>query len=231
MKPVGKLVLRLCMLLIAAVLLLQLYFFLQIGWWVDHNPSSTSFMRHRLSELHETVPDAQLQFKWVPYSRISNNLKRAIIASEDANFSEHDGIDWDALQQAYEKNTKKGKVVRGGSTITQQLAKNLFLSGERSYLRKGQELVITYMLEFWMDKERIFEIYLNVVEWGNGVFGAEAAAQHYFKTSASNLGASQAARLAVMLPKPRFYDKNRGSAYLSQRTGLILRRMGSAELP
>jgi len=231
MKPVGKLVLRLCMLLIAAVLLLQLYFFLQIGWWVDHNPSSTSFMRHRLSELQETVPDAQLQFKWVPYSRISNNLKRAIIASEDANFSEHDGVDWDALQQAYEKNTKKGKVVRGGSTITQQLAKNLFLSGERSYLRKGQELIITYMLEFWMDKERIFEIYLNVVEWGNGVFGAEAAAQHYFKTSASNLGASQAARLAVMLPKPRFYDKNRGSAYLSQRTGLILRRMGSAELP
>ncbi|AMP03301.1 monofunctional biosynthetic peptidoglycan transglycosylase [Collimonas pratensis] len=231
MKSVGKIFLRLCLLLIAAVLLLQVYFFVQIWWWVDHNPSSTSFMRHRLSELQETVPDAQLQFKWIPYTRISSNLKRAIIASEDANFSEHDGVDWDALEQAYEKNTKKGKVVRGGSTITQQLAKNLFLSGERSYLRKGQELVITYMLEFLMDKERIFEIYLNVVEWGNGVFGAEAASQHYYRISAANLGASQAARLAVMLPRPRFYDKNRGSAYLSQRTGLILRRMGSAELP
>ena len=119
----------------------------------------------------------------------------------------------------------------GGSTITQQLAKNLFLSGERSYIRKGQEFVITYMLEFLMDKERIYEIYLNVVEWGSGVYGAEAAAQHYYRSSAANLGASQAARLAVMLPRPRFYDKNRGSAYLSRRTGLILRRMGSAELP
>ena len=231
MKLVGKIILRLCMLLIAAILLLQVYFFVQIWWWVDHNPSSTSFMRERLSELRETVPDAQLQFKWVPYARISSNLKRAIIAAEDANFSEHDGVDWNALQKAYEKNEKKGKVVRGGSTITQQLAKNLFLSSERSYLRKGQELIITYMLEFWMDKERIFEIYLNVVEWGNGLFGAEAAAQHYYKTSAANLGASQAGRLAVMLPRPRFYDKNRGSAYLSQRTGLILRRMGSSELP
>ncbi|MEB0162161.1 monofunctional biosynthetic peptidoglycan transglycosylase, partial [Glaciimonas sp. CA11.2] len=159
------------------------------------------------------------------------NLKRAIIASEDANFSEHEGIDWDALEKAYARNNKKGKIMLGGSTITQQLAKNLFLSGERSYIRKGQEFVITYMLEFLMDKERIYEIYLNVVEWGSGVYGAEAAAQHYYRSSAANLGASQAARLAVMLPRPRFYDKNRGSAYLSRRTGLILRRMGSAELP
>jgi monofunctional biosynthetic peptidoglycan transglycosylase len=121
--------------------------------------------------------------------------------------------------------------VAGGSTITQQLAKNLFLSGERSYARKAQEVVITYMLEFWMDKERIFEVYLNVVEWGNGVFGAEAASQHYYGTSAANLSAAQAARLAVMLPKPRFYDKNRGSSYLARRTDLILRRMGSADLP
>lgn len=213
------------------VLLLQLYFFVQIWWWVDHNPSTTSFMRHQLSVLQEKNPQARLQFQWVPYERISNNLKRAIIASEDSNFSEHDGVDWVAMQKAYDKNTKKGHVVAGGSTITQQLAKNLFLSGERSYLRKGQEIVITYMLEFWMDKERIFEIYLNVVELGNGVFGAEAASRHYYGTSAANLSASQAARLAVMLPKPRFFDRNRGSSYLSRRTGLILRRMGSAELP
>ena len=140
-------------------------------------------------------------------------------------------MDWEALQKAYEKNTKKSKVVAGGSTITQQLAKNLFLSGSRSYLRKGQELIITYMLETLMEKERIFEIYLNVVEFGRGIFGAEAAAQHYYRVSAANLGASQSAKLAVMLPNPRFYDTHRDSGYLARRTGVILRRMGSAELP
>ncbi|HEY4072745.1 MAG TPA: monofunctional biosynthetic peptidoglycan transglycosylase [Herbaspirillum sp.] len=216
---------------IAIVLVIQLYFFLQIWWWTGHNPTETSFMKHQLSVLREKNPDAQLQFKWVLYNRISSNLKRAIIASEDANFSVHDGVDWDALEKAYEKNEKRGKVVAGGSTITQQLAKNLFLSGERSYIRKGQEFIIALMLEQLMDKERIFEIYLNVVEWGNGIFGAEAASLHYYGVSAVNLGASQAARLAVMLPRPRFYDKNRGSVYLARRTGLILRRMGSAELP
>jgi monofunctional biosynthetic peptidoglycan transglycosylase len=213
------------------VLALQLYFFVQIWWWVEHNPTSTSFMRQQLAVLREKNPNARLQFQWVDYERISGNLKRAIIASEDANFSGHEGIDWDALQKAYEKNSKKGKVVAGGSTITQQLAKNLFLSGERSYLRKGQEVVIAYMIEYWMDKERIFEIYLNVVEWGAGVFGAEAAARHYYGVSAASLSASQAARLAVMLPNPRFYDQHRQSPYLVRRTSLILSRMGSAELP
>ena len=216
---------------VLAVLALQLYFFLQIWWWVDHDPSSTAFMRQQRSVLQEKNPAFRLQYSWVPYERISMNLKRAIIASEDSHFSAHEGVDWDALQKAYEKNNRKGRTVSGGSTITQQLAKNLFLSGERSYLRKGQELVIAYMLEFWMDKERIFEIYLNVVEWGSGVFGAEAAARHYFGVPAANLGAAQAARLAVMLPNPRFFDKNRGSAYLARRSSMILRRMGSAELP
>jgi monofunctional biosynthetic peptidoglycan transglycosylase len=181
--------------------------------------------------LRETNPDARLKHKWVPYNRISPNLKRAIIVAEDAQFIEHEGVDWEAMQKAFEKNTRQGKVVAGGSTITQQLAKNLFLSGERSYLRKGQEVIITYMLEYWMSKERILEIYLNVVEWGNGVFGAEAAALHYYGISAASLNVSQAARLAVMLPRPRYYDKNRNSAYLARRTNLILRRMGAAELP
>lgn len=216
---------------VLVVLLIQLYFFVQIWWWVDHNPGSTSFMRHQLSVLREKNPKATLQTRWVPYGRISPYLKRAVIASEDATFSEHEGVDWEALEKAYEKNEKKGKVVVGGSTITQQLAKNLFLSGERSYLRKGQELVIAYMLEYWMDKERILEIYLNVVEWGVGVFGAEAAARHYYGVSAAGLGPEQAARLAVMLPRPRFYDRNRGSNYLARRTALILRRMNAAELP
>lgn len=231
----GKLLRRwyfwLILLPLSLFLLIQLYFFLQICWWIDHNPDSTSFMREQLSVLQEKHADAKLAHVWVPYKRISNNLKRAIIASEDSNFSEHDGVDWDALQKAFEKNTKKGKVVAGGSTITQQLAKNLFLSGHRSYLRKGQEFIIAYMLEAVMDKERIFEIYLNSVEWGVGVFGAEAAARHYYGVSAANLGAAQAAKMAVMLPNPRFYDKNRNAPYLRSRAGLILRRMGSAELP
>lgn len=216
---------------ILLVLLLQLYFFLQILWWVHFNPRSTSFMDGQLALLQQKNPKAQLKHKWVPYDRISNHLKRAIIASEDANFSGHEGIDWVALQKAYEKNQRRGKVVAGGSTITQQLAKNLFLSGQRSYLRKGQEVVITYMLETVMTKERIFEIYLNVVEWGVGVFGAEAAARHYYGVSAAQLARGQSARLAVMLPNPRFYDKNRGSSYLARRSDLILRRMSASELP
>lgn len=216
---------------LALMLVLQLYFFLQIGWWVRHNPESTSFMQRQLSVLQEKNPRATLQHQWVPYQRISRHLKRAIIAAEDSSFAEHQGVDWEALEKAYQKNQKKGRVVAGGSTITQQLAKNLFLSGQRSYLRKGQEFIITYMLEFWMDKERIFEIYLNVVEWGNGVFGAEAAARHYYGVAAADLSPAQAARLAVMLPNPRYYDKNRNSAYLERRAALILRRMGATELP
>jgi monofunctional biosynthetic peptidoglycan transglycosylase len=221
-------------LFIVPVLLLlavQLYFFLQIWWWVDHNPGMTSFMRQQQAALREKNPQANIQQLWVPYNRISNNLKRAVIASEDANFSDHDGVDWEALQKAYEKNTKKHKVVSGGSTITQQLAKNLFLSGSRSYVRKGQELIITYMLETLMDKERIFEIYLNVVEFGTGTFGAEAAARHYYGISAAGLSAAQAARLAVMLPNPRYFDKHRDSNYLARRTGVILGRMNAVELP
>ncbi|GIZ50999.1 monofunctional biosynthetic peptidoglycan transglycosylase [Noviherbaspirillum aridicola] len=231
MKPLRKLLFWAIAAPLLAVLAIQLYFLGQIWWWRDHNPRSTSFMEQQLDELRKKSPGARLKHQWVPYDRISNHLKRAIIAAEDANFSEHDGVDWEALQKAYEKNMKKGRVVAGGSTITQQLAKNLFLSGERSYLRKTQEVAITYMLEATMDKERIFEIYLNVVEWGVGVFGAEAAARHYFGVSAAALSPAQAARLAVMLPRPRWYDKNRGSAYLQRRTDLILRRMGGADIP
>ena len=214
-----------------AVFLLQLYFFLQICWWSRFNPGMTSFMSAQLSSLRETNPKATLEQKWVPYAAISANLKRAVIASEDANFAEHDGVDWEALQKAYDRNTTRHKVVGGGSTITQQLAKNLFLSGSRSYLRKGQEMVIAYMLETVLSKERILEIYLNSVEWGEGIFGAEAAAQHYFRKPAARLSAHEAARLAVMLPNPRFYDAHRSTNYLARRTSVILNRMSSAELP
>jgi monofunctional biosynthetic peptidoglycan transglycosylase len=213
------------------VLLLQVYFLLMILWWSHFNPSSTSMMRQQLGVLRETNPNAKLEQVWTPYARISDNLKRAVIASEDANFTDHDGVDWDALEKAYQRNNKRHKVIGGGSTITQQLAKNLFLSGSRNYLRKGQELVIAYMLEAVMDKERILEIYLNVVEFGRGVFGAEAAARHYYHSSAASLNPSQAARLAVMLPNPRYYDKHRDTGYLARRSAVIQRRMNAADLP
>lgn len=215
----------------AGLIGIQFYLFLQIALWVHVNPSSTAFMRAQQHILAKEQPDIKLQHEWVDYAQISRHLKRAIIASEDANFAEHDGVEWDAIFKAYEKNSKKGKIMVGGSTITQQLAKNLFLTGERSYLRKAQEFIVTYMLEYWMDKERIFEIYLNSVEWGVGVYGAEAASRHYFNVSAANLSIAQAARLAVMLPSPRKFDQNRNSPYLAQRSGVIARRMGSAELP
>ncbi len=231
-KGIGwKLVKWLVLLPLLLLLLIQCYFFMQIWWWTTHNPDTTAFMRAQLSTLQQKNPKAVLKQTWVPYARISHHLKRAVIASEDANFSEHVGVDWEALQKAREKNIRRNKVVSGGSTITQQLAKNLFLSGSRSYLRKGQELIITVMLETLMDKRRIFEIYLNVVEFGSGIFGAEAAARHYYNASAAGLGPAQAARLAVMLPNPRFFDRNQDSAYLARRSSVIMQRMGSAELP
>jgi monofunctional biosynthetic peptidoglycan transglycosylase len=216
---------------ILIVLLVQLYFFAQVCWYARFNPGMTSMMSLQLDALRATNPRAAIEQKWVGYDRISPNLKRAVIASEDANFSEHDGVDWVALQKAYEKNTKKHKVVGGGSTITQQLAKNLFLSGSRNYLRKGQEMIIAFMLETVMSKERILELYLNVVEFGRGVFGAEAAARHYFGVTAANLNPAQGAKLAVMLPNPRYYDRHRDTDYLARRTSLIMLRMNSAELP
>ncbi|HLX03444.1 MAG TPA: monofunctional biosynthetic peptidoglycan transglycosylase [Trinickia sp.] len=209
----------------------QLYYFAQIGVWTFVNPSTTAFMRSDAWRLAQDRPDLDIQHTWVPYDQISRNLKRAIIASEDANFVNNNGYETDAILQAWEKNKARGKIVAGGSTITQQLARNLFLSRQKSYIRKGQELIITWMLETLMDKERIFEIYLNSVEWGNGVYGAQAAAQYYYKSSASKLSAWQSARLAVMLPRPKYFDEHRGSAYLAQRTAVIARRMGAAELP
>ena len=214
-----------------AVFLLQLYFFLQICWWSRFNPGMTSFMSAQLSSLRETNPKATLEQKWVPYAAISANLKRAVIASEDANFAEHDGVDWEALQKAYDRNTTRHKVVGGGSTITQQLAKNLFLSGSRSYLRKGQEMVIAYMLETVLSKERILEIYLNSVEWGEGIFGAEAAAQHYFRKPAARLSAHEAARLAVLLPAPKRFQRQFRSGFIDQRSATVLARMRDVQLP
>jgi monofunctional glycosyltransferase len=210
---------------------LQAWYALHIVWWKYYPPNSTSFMRVQQSKIQQKDPKGQLHYQFVPYAKISDHLKRAVISAEDANFTEHDGVDWDAIERAYEQNRSRGKVIRGGSTITMQLAKNLFLSGERSYWRKGQEVIITYMLETILDKERILELYLNVAEWGVGVFGAEAAAKHYFKSSALQLGPSASAKLAAMLPNPRFYDGQRDNRYLLRRAALIGRYMNGAELP
>ena len=213
------------------VFLVQLYFFLMVCWYAYVNPRMTNMMSDQLVVLRQSNPNAKLVQQWVPYARISPNLKRAVITAEDANFADHDGVDWEALQKAYERNSKRHKVVGGGSTITQQLAKNLFLSGAKSYSRKGQELIIAFMLETVLSKERILELYLNVVEYGRGIFGAEAAARHYFRVSAARLSSAQAARLAVMLPNPRYYDRHRDTNYLARRTNLIVSRMGAAEVP
>jgi len=203
----------------------------RLAWWRSHDPASTAFMDERLERIREKKPGAKLRHQWVPYARISGNLKRAIVAAEDAKFADHEGFDWEAMQKAWEKNQKRGKVVAGGSTISQQLAKNLFLSGTRTPWRKAQEAMITVMMENVLDKRRILEIYLNVIEWGDGVFGAEAAARHYFGVSAGALTPEQAARLAAMVPNPRFYDRHRATPWLEKKTQIILARMGSAEVP
>ncbi len=243
---------RWLVLLLAALVALQLFFVARITTMAVLAPQSTSFQRSEAWRLATDKGTLRCRQQWVAYSQISDNLKRAVIASEDDSFTNHDGVDWDALEKAWEKNAKaeqkaaskqpaakaapgkpapKPPKVVGGSTITQQLAKNLFLSGERTLLRKGQEFVLTLLLELLLPKQRILEIYLNSVEWGEGVFGAEAAAQHYFRKPASQLSAFEAARLAVMLPRPRYYEKLPNSGYLASRAEVIAGRMGGAQLP
>jgi monofunctional biosynthetic peptidoglycan transglycosylase len=222
---------RVLAVLVLLVIAWQGWYLGWVVWWKFANPGTTSFMSLRLDELREKDPRAELKKQWVPYERVSNHLKRAVVAAEDAKFSEHEGFDWEGIQKALEKNQKKGKIVAGGSTISQQLAKNLFLSASKTPWRKAQEAVITLMLEAVMDKRRILEIYLNVVEWGSGVFGAEAAARHYYGTSAAQLSAEQAARLAVLLPNPRKFGRLPNSPYLAARSQVILGRMNSAEIP
>lgn len=236
------------MLLVAAAFLgLQLYLVGRIALMTVVAPQSTTFQRSEAWRIASETHRLPWRQDWVPYAQISDNLKRAVIASEDDGFANHDGVDWEALEKAWQKNSKaeeqaarraqlnpsraRPPKIVGGSTITQQLAKNLFLSGERTLLRKGQEIVLTFALERLLTKERILEIYLNSVEWGEGVFGAEAAARHYYRKSAARLSAYEAARLAVMLPRPRYFEKLPNSGYLSSRAGVIVGRMSYAELP
>ena len=230
-KLIGRMVTAVLLSAILMFVAAQIVFAALIGWYASHAPGSTAFMSSRMGELHDKKPDAAIRYTWVPYEKISQHLKRALIASEDSTFVDHEGFDWDGIQLAIEKNRAKGKTVAGGSTITQQLAKNLFLSPEKSYLRKGQEAIITLMLEHMLDKERILELYLNVIEWGNGIFGAEAAARRYYGISAAQLSVEQAAKLAAMAPNPRFYERNLNAPGLRKKTGIIIARMPQVELP
>ncbi len=216
---------------LCALVVLQIWFVVHIWYWTDHNPDSTAFMRARLAIMRADEPRERLSHRWVPYRRISLHLKQAVIAAEDAKFATHWGFDWEAMKEAHERNVREGEIVRGASTITQQLAKNLFLSGERTWWRKAQEAAITVMLETLLTKRRILEIYLNVAEWGDGVYGAEAAAHHHFKVPASALTSAEAARLAAMLPSPRSYSPGRDTPYLQERTSDILSHMQYARVP
>jgi monofunctional glycosyltransferase len=209
-----------------AVIAIQLWFLGHLVYWSSFNPSSTAFMDRYLEK-----PDARVRHSWVPYSRISEHLKRAVVAAEDAKFLDHEGFDWEAIHKAMQKNEQRGKVVAGASTITQQLAKNLFLSGSRSWARKGQEAAITWMMERTLSKRRILELYLNVAEWGEGIFGAEAAARHHFGVTAAGLTLEQAAWLAAILPSPKRYDRGRQTPYLEGRIVTISSRMTDAQIP
>ena len=248
---------RVAILTLLSLLALQLYFLLRVVLmsWVD--PDSTSFQRSEIWRLLAHKQQVAWSRRWVDYDHIGNPLKRAVIAAEDAGFVEHSGIEWDALEKAWERNqlaaarvdetnkrleaaaARRGRTpaapiaprLVGGSTITQQLAKNLFLGSERSLARKAQEVVIVWMLEAVLTKRRILEIYLNSVEWGEGVFGAEAAAQHYFRRSANALTAQQAAQLAVMLPAPKRFEQRPSSAYVMSRAATIVSRMPAVAVP
>ena len=223
--------LRIVAALVAIALLWLGWIAAHIAWYRYNPPRETAFMAQRMDEARTKSPAMRLRYTWIPYAKISPHLKRAMIAAEDAKFVDHSGFDWDGIQTALDKNERRGRVVAGGSTITQQLAKNLFLSPEKSYVRKGEEAVVTVLLEAMLPKQRILEIYLNVIEWGSGVFGAEAAAQRYFGIPASQLSSEQAARLAAMAPAPRRFERNPDSAYLAGRVATILARMPSAEVP
>ena len=245
-------ILRWLLLAALAGVALQLFFIGRIALMAVVDPSSTTFERSEAWRIVTEKGALRWRQQWVPYAQISDHLKRAVIASEDGDFINHDGVEWEAIEKAWQKNTQaeelaakraartppgkpapatKAPKIVGGSTITQQLAKNLLLSGERTLLRKGQEFVLTLALELLLSKQRILEIYLNHVEWGEGVFGAEAAAQHYYRKPASKLSAYEAARLAVMLPRPKYFEKVPNSGYLSSRAGTIVARMGDAVLP
>ncbi|CAM3665811.1 monofunctional biosynthetic peptidoglycan transglycosylase [Polynucleobacter brandtiae] len=224
---------------------MQIYFVIQIGLWVFINPSSTAFQRAEDWRLCGLRWSCAVQSSWVPYDKISLNLKRAVLVSEDDIFFQHAGVRVEDMQKAWSKNAQRKQsnpvnsaqsstALRGGSTITQQLAKNLFLSSEQHYFRKGQELIITGLLELMLPKKRLFEVYLNSVEWGEGIFGIGAASQHYFGIAPNALGREQSAALASALPAPKCFDKaqycRKANIHFPTRQNFILENMDRVAL-
>jgi monofunctional biosynthetic peptidoglycan transglycosylase len=230
MKTLWRISVKIIKWLVLLLIAYQLWIFAHLLTWKWVNPGETSFMSIRLEELREKNPKAELKHQWVEYAKISTHLKRAVVAAEDDRFMDHHGFDLRGIEYALKKNERRGKSVAGGSSITQQLAKNLFLSPSRSYIRKAEEAVIALMIEALWDKHRILEVYLNVVEWGNGVFGAEAAARHYYKVPAAQIGPSAAARMAVMLPNPRQYEKAM-PAWVVRHASRVQARMHRSRIP
>lgn len=217
------------------LLLYQFGLFVMVIWLNFKNPTTSAFMKAAQTKALRNHQAVEIKFEWVDYDDINKNLKRAVMVAEDAKFNEHTGVQWESIKRAWQYNksqqTQGNSKVRGGSTITQQLAKNLFLSGKRSYLRKAQELILAYMIEAVMSKKRILELYLNIAQWGETTFGAQAAAKQYYNTSASKLNANQASRLAVMLPNPAYYEKQGNTKYLQLRTAAIRKQLHLVTAP
>ena len=217
---------RAVMLVIGVILLIQLWIFFCLAWWRTQPVETTMFMR--LDYWTDLKP---IQQDWRDYDQISNNFKHAILAAEDAKFIHHHGFDIAGIQDALERNSEKGKIVAGGSTISQQLAKNLFLYNQRSFIRKGQEVIATWMMERMWSKQRILEVYMNSVEFGQNIYGVEAASQFYYGKSSKSLSREQAAFLAALLPNPKYYQDHRNDRKLQYRKRAILKYMNGTQIP
>lgn len=227
LSGVKRWAMRLLVGLLCLVMLIQIWIFCSLWWWRTHPVETTMFMR----SYYFTAAEPHLYHEWRDYNQISPYFKRAVIASEDQRFMQHHGFDWDGIIHALQRNEDRGKVVGGGSTISQQTAKNLFLYNQRSLLRKGQEASATLMMERMWSKRRILEVYMNSVELGEGIYGVEAAAQHYYGVHASQLSRSQAVRLAAMLPSPRYDQRHPNSPRHRMRERFIQRYLDSVQIP
>ena len=220
-------IVRSLLVVVSFVLLVQLWIFASLAWWRYKPVETTMFMRFD----YWSEPSKPIQHEWRDYDEISEYMKKAIVAAEDGKFMQHHGFDWDGIQAALERNNDTGKVVAGGSTISQQLAKNLFLYNKRSFIRKGQEAVATWMMERMWSKERILEVYLNSVEFGDNIYGVEAATQHYFGKSSRSLSREQAVFLAAILPNPKYYQDHQNDRKLQNRERMIRKYMRYSDIP
>ena len=220
-------IVRTLLVLISLVLLVQIWIFGSLVWWRTHPVDTTMMMRID----YWSDPAKPIKHEWRDYDQISDYFKHAIVAAEDSKFLQHKGFDWEGMQFALERNKDKGRVVAGGSTISQQLAKNLFLYNKRSFIRKGQEAIATWMMERMWSKQRILEVYLNSIEYGDNIYGIEAASQHYFGISSRSMSREQAAFLAAILPNPKYYQDHRNDRKLQFRKRLILKYMRTSRIP